>query len=230
MAVAVAAIPAVLSVGAGVAAGASTFAGMAMIAGGVLQGIGALTKKGDLQKLGGVLSLAGGASAMLGFGGAGSAAGAAKSAAAEAAGGEFATSEVAREAAREAARFGTSTAPSGGTVAGEMATRPLMSMEAAMADAPAKFAGQSVDAVSKAASGMTSNDVRSLLQAGWDRTASAVQSVPGMVKRNPELFMIGAGALNSMYGPEAEMIDWQKSLMQRRQANLNSPIKMGRLS
>ena len=72
------------------------------------------------------------------------------------------------------------------------------------------------DAVQQAASGMDKNSLSKYLQ--------PVNAVGKWIKDNQELVKIGGEALASMYGPQAEQLDWQRSIMQRRLANLNSPI------
>lgn len=66
------------------------------------------------------------------------------------------------------------------------------------------------------ANNLTAKDVTSF----WDRAKKIGQ----FVKNNKELVQIGGQMLGSMYGPEAEALDWQKSIYARRHKNLNSPV------
>lgn len=54
-----------------------------------------------------------------------------------------------------------------------------------------------------------------------------VNSIPEWIKQNKELVQLGGNMLYGMYGPQAEQLDWQKSIMSRRLANLNSPVRLG---
>lgn len=76
------------------------------------------------------------------------------------------------------------------------------------------------------ASGMTSNDLSSILSRGWDRTQQALKGVGQFVKDNKELVQIGGSALAEMYGPQAEQFDYQKSLMEQAKRNINTPIRL----
>ncbi|MBQ1765095.1 MAG: hypothetical protein IIZ92_19660 [Aquincola sp.] len=75
------------------------------------------------------------------------------------------------------------------------------------------------DAVAQGAKGLTMQDVQSL----WDKVKGASKGVGQFVKDNKEVVQLAGGALNSMYGPESEMVDLKKSLMERQRRNLNSP-------
>lgn len=54
-----------------------------------------------------------------------------------------------------------------------------------------------------------------------------MQDVTNFLKNNKELVNLGGNALASMFGPQAEAIDFQKSLYERRRRNLNSPVRLG---
>jgi hypothetical protein len=84
-----------------------------------------------------------------------------------------------------------------------------------------------LDPVAQAGSSMTSNDLTSYLNGAWDKTKAALNGAGQFVKDNKELVNLGGSMLQSMYGPQAEQMDFQKSLLQRRLANLNSPIRLG---
>lgn len=83
------------------------------------------------------------------------------------------------------------------------------------------------DRVAQGAQGMTSNQLNSYLQSAWDKTGQALGNIGKVVKDNKELAMIGGNVLSSMYGPQAEALDWNKSLMARRTRNLNNPVRLG---
>lgn len=59
-----------------------------------------------------------------------------------------------------------------------------------------------------------------------EKVKGGVSSVGKFVKDNKELALIGGSVLNNMYGPQAEALDFQKNLWERRRKNLNSPIRM----
>ena len=79
--------------------------------------------------------------------------------------------------------------------------------------------GAPVDAVAEQAKGLTMKDVQTL----WDKAKGATKGVGQFIKDNKELVQIAGGALNSAYGPEAELVDLKRSLMDRQRRNLNSP-------
>ena len=83
-----------------------------------------------------------------------------------------------------------------------------------------------LDPVAQAGAGMDSNSLQSILGSAWDKTNTLAGGVGKFVKDNKELVQLGGGMLQSMYGPEAEAMDWQKSIMARRLRNLNNPIRL----
>lgn len=54
----------------------------------------------------------------------------------------------------------------------------------------------------------------------------AGSGVADFMQKNPALMKVGGEMLSSMYGPQAEKLDWEKSLYERSRRNLNSPIAM----
>ena len=77
-----------------------------------------------------------------------------------------------------------------------------------------------------AGSSVTQGDIGSYLQKAWERTQGVLKNTGQFLKGNKELAMLGGMALNSMYGPQAEALDQQKSLMARARRNLNAPIAL----
>lgn len=73
---------------------------------------------------------------------------------------------------------------------------------------------------------VTQGDIGSYLQKAWERTQGAMKGAGQFIKDNKELAMLGGVALNSMYGPQAEALDQQKSLMARARRNLNAPVAL----
>lgn len=236
-----------------VAAAVGTLGGFLSVAGGVLTGIGVLTGEKDLLKLGGVMSLGSGLANLAGGAAeAGAEASSSWDAADSAAGSDAA--QFAKHAspdgasltsATEGSTLGNIGAPSmpqvqidelgatqgggslmqraadmrsGGLNAGtdavtEMAARPLAKMD------PVTSAGQSMD----------SSTMQSILDSAWQKTKALGSGVGDFVKNNKELVAIGGSVLNSMYGPEAEQLDWQKGILARRLRNLNSQVRLGRI-
>lgn len=81
--------------------------------------------------------------------------------------------------------------------------------------------------------GLTSSDVVAGLKTGASKAGSAISGVGQFLKDNKELVSMGGTALASMYGPEAEKADllksqdaFNRSIYNRRMANLNSPVSL----
>ena len=102
---------------------------------------------------------------------------------------------------------------------GTLANRAAQSA-AAPPDMPVPSTPQVPPSVADGARGLTQND----LTAFWEKLKGAGK----WMGQNPELLKVGGSVLESMYGPQAEQLDYQKSLMERARANLNNPIKLGR--
>lgn len=77
--------------------------------------------------------------------------------------------------------------------------------------------------VANAGQNMTQNDLQKYLSQAWDRTQSLLKNTSGFLRDNKELVSIVGNA----FSPQAEQLDWQKSLYNRRRASLNSPIALG---
>lgn len=60
----------------------------------------------------------------------------------------------------------------------------------------------------------------------YDRASGALKSTGEFLRNNKELVQVGGNMLSSMYGPEAEALDFRKSLMERARRNLNAPVRL----
>lgn len=249
MAVVVPMIASFASVAGGVAAlGAATtaigtFAAYASIAGGVLAGIGAVTGKKDLVKIGAVLGIAGGiTSAITGSGSAasgglgevvdatggmetavGSTANTGIPAAVDATGGMDTGLDAAANgslAQRAVDATGSAATAVENPANGGLAQRAMQT--AGAPPVPQMNTGPAIPpSVADGARGLTQND----LTAFWEKLKGAGE----WMNKNPALLKIGGQVLEGMYGPQAEQLDYQKSLMDRARANLNNPIKLGKV-
>ena len=76
--------------------------------------------------------------------------------------------------------------------------------------------------VQNAASNMTGPDLASW----WQKAQQTGKGVADFLSKNKELVKIGGDMMASMYGPQAEKLDMEKSLMERARANLNSPVQL----
>jgi hypothetical protein len=237
-----------ISTAGGVIAAMSTLSGFLTVAGGVLAGVGALTGKKDLVKLGSIMSLGGALGNAFGQGAAEAAGEVGVGEVVDATGGmDTAVESVANTGIGGAAGAVPTTpgtlGPQTPTVdVDQMATAadasqgavtqtPLMQKAASVVpEAPGSLAQQySTDAVSKAAEGLTSNDISSWLS----KANKGMAGVGDFMKQNPELVKVGGEMLSGMYGPEAEQNDLQRqineqnqSLLERARRNLNTPISL----
>ena len=80
--------------------------------------------------------------------------------------------------------------------------------------------------VAEGASTMNQSELLGLLKAGAEKTGKSLSGVADFLTKNKELVKIGGDALGGMYGPQAEQMDFQKSIYERRMANLKSPVKL----
>jgi hypothetical protein len=69
---------------------------------------------------------------------------------------------------------------------------------------------------------LTSNDI----DAALGKLGKGLQRGTQWIKENPELSKFGFSILEGIYGPEAEQMDMQRKMMDRRRNNLNSPIRL----
>lgn len=82
--------------------------------------------------------------------------------------------------------------------------------------------GQATDPLQAGASRLTQDSLGSLLEKG----VSKVNQIGQWVDKNKELVKIGGSMLESMYGPNAERMDLEKSILARRWQNMNSPVAL----
>lgn len=138
----------------------------------------------------------------------------------------------------------------GAALAGGDQSYNLMEQARLMRSAPSDLAGtlQSQNqalvtsaqdaALSQPFSGAPSNVPRSVLEGAnqlqgadhmnqlLDKVKGGASSVGKFIKDNKELVNLTGNALQAMNDPRSQYLDWQKSLMERRRQNLNSPIRM----
>lgn len=252
MAVAVPIIASFMSVSAGIAAGAATLTGFLSIAGGVLMGVGALTGKKDLLKIGGLISLAGAATGALssasssGASEASSAWGAEGSAAGSDAAqfGKYGLNQPTAALGDSADVLSTTAGASGNASAAAGLTDPSTSIlgyarrvgdqaagqtatAASSQAAPGVVSKYVADPVTAAGQSMTSTDMNSILQTAWDKTKALGSGLGDFARNNKELLQLGGGIVQGMYGPDAEHLSMQRDAAARRNANLNSPVRLG---
>ena len=98
---------------------------------------------------------------------------------------------------------------------------------AAGATAPSSvnMGGQS-GSLATGAQSITQSDISSYLSKAWERAQQGLNGLGKFTKDNKELVQMGGMALQSAYGPDAQKLDYQKSLMERARRNLNNPIKL----
>lgn len=84
-------------------------------------------------------------------------------------------------------------------------------------------------AASKIAEGgqsMTMADLQGYMKTGYNAVKPIASGALDFIQKNPNASAMGLQALSSMYGPEAERMDYTKSIYERRMKNLNSPVKL----
>jgi hypothetical protein len=64
------------------------------------------------------------------------------------------------------------------------------------------------------------------IDAALGKLGKGLQKGAQWIKENPELSKFGFSILEGIYGPEAEQMDMQRKMMDRRRNNLNSPIRL----
>jgi trimeric autotransporter adhesin len=62
------------------------------------------------------------------------------------------------------------------------------------------------------------------LNSWWDKAMKAGKDVGRFVRDNKELVQMGGTVLQSVYGPQAEANDMQRSLMEQARRNINTPV------
>jgi hypothetical protein len=124
--------------------------------------------------------------------------------------------ERATAGAAEIPKAGTSiTAPQAQAPAGLSADAALQSYGAGPQISPLQSLG-AADTLQRGAS-----------QLGQSEFMSLLKKAGKFVQDNPKVVEVGGNMLASAYGPEAEQMDFRKSIYNRQMANLNSPIKLG---
>ena len=84
---------------------------------------------------------------------------------------------------------------------------------------------------------MTQNDIAAQLQRGtdkagslmgqaWDGAGKMLNGAGEWVQKNPNAAAMVFNAVGNAFGPEAEALDYRKSIMERANRNANSPIRM----
>lgn len=225
-----------------------TIAGYATVAGAIMTGVGALTGKKDLMKIGGVLSLAGGLGTLAsGVGNAAASSGGGLT------GGGAAVDEITAEAARgagsnaatgvvgDAAGAAASTVPvtapqfmpMGEAAAGVGAEAPSL-MQAgqlqagqAASSVPMTAPASATGPIQDYAQGLTMNDMQSF----WDRVkgvGKVIEQNPNAAKLAGQVVQGGVQAYGQYQQQQAleDQQNYQRSLMERARANLNSPIRI----
>ena len=76
------------------------------------------------------------------------------------------------------------------------------------------------------ARGITQADISAYLAKAWERAQTGLSGIGKFTRDNKELVQMGGQALQSAYGPEAQQLDFKKSLMERARRNLNAPVKL----
>lgn len=138
---------------------------------------------------------------------------------------QFAT-QAAQPTSLVADAGGLTAGTGGGSLAGVQAPGLTPTTVSAPTDYTLASAVQGAKPLPASAAGITQNDLQSVLSKGWQRAQEMLKNTGQFVKDNKELAMIGGQALSSMYGPQAEQFDYQRSLMEQARRNLNSPIRL----
>lgn len=103
--------------------------------------------------------------------------------------------------------------------------------------APTSYSAGIDDVLQRHASSMTWQDVGAFLKQGAEKAKASLMDqamgnggatggVTGWIKENPMAAKMLFDAAGSAYGPEAEALDYKKSLMERARNNLNSPVRL----
>lgn len=203
---------------AGVVAGTATVGTYIAVAGAVLTTVGAVLGKEDLMKVGGLMTLGGGL--------ANSAAGSAAGAGAEAGAGE-AASEIGTGALAENAMNASAQNPNalGQGIAGDFSSGPML-------DSSAYGIGQNA-ATAASPLGLSASASQPLNAAtstqGTKGALDWLNKIGSHVKENKELYQIGGSMLEGAFGPEAEALDLQREILERRRKNANTIVPLGKL-
>lgn len=90
------------------------------------------------------------------------------------------------------------------------------------------------DRIAQYASQTPASQIQATNNAGVLRAKTALggsgngplSELTGWLERNPNVALVGGKMLAGMYGPDAEAIDFQKSIYERKRANLNRPVAL----
>lgn len=80
--------------------------------------------------------------------------------------------------------------------------------------------------LARGASTMNQSELMGLLKDAAGKTGKTLNGVAEFLTKNKELVKIGGDMLGGMYGPQAEQLDFNKSIYNRRMANVNKPVKL----
>lgn len=85
-------------------------------------------------------------------------------------------------------------------------------------------------ALQEAAASMTKNDIVAMLERGATNAKSlfgqAADGAGAWMQKNPVASNMVFKALEGMYGPQAEQMDYERGLMDRARRNMNTPVRM----
>ncbi len=134
--------------------------------------------------------------------------------------------QLAQQAAQPSSLVSSAGALTQGASQGAAPMAGLSPTVPAAADYSLASAVQGAKPLPAAAGTVTQSDIASVLEKGWQRAQAALKNTGQFIKDNKELALIGGQALTNMYGPQAEQMDYQRSLMEQARRNLNSPIRL----
>lgn len=241
-----------ISAGMAIAGGAAlTLGGALAIGGAMMSGIGLLGKDDDALKIGGFLSAAGGIANALGGGATAASSGmtdpmqgfgdsimeGAKSQAGFGFGGNALTQpaplgQIGSTLGTELAAGSTLAKPAQPIAsAGLASTAQPSALDQAIAGLNQPAAP--ISALQQAASQFNQQTLNDTLngiekkKSIWDNTfGQNLDAVGKWAKDNKELVNIGANALSQVYSPQAEQLDFQRSIYDRARRNMNSPVRL----
>lgn len=124
---------------------------------------------------------------------------------------------MAERAAQSAQQAGLATADAGAPASGVVGTTTQLPSGQ---DLAADSGGIGGNALRNAAKNFDASD----LSTWWDKATKAGKAGADWLQKNPTLTKIGADILTANYGPQAEALDLQKSLMERARRNINAPV------
>lgn len=224
-----------------IAAAVSTIGGFLSVAGGIVSGLGLLTGDKGLQKFGGLLSLGSGIANMASA--AGGAAGASTVAEQGVAGTAADALQAGADTASLAERVGSLAPP--GSELGALDAASAAQTAQTVADTGSllepgaqafggSMGGTTQSLLERAAAGLTQGDLQAAANVAksdaapslFDQAMGGLNKAGQWIEQNPNTTKLLSGAAEGMWGPEAEAMDFRKSIYQRAQQNLNSPIRL----